>query len=267
MGANSKIEWCTHTLNFWVGCTALSPACEGCYAEAWAKRAGTPELWTGERRRTTPANWRQALRWNASAPAHQPAPRVFANSLSDFFDNQVPRAWREDAWTLISQCEDLDWMLLTKRPENIGKMLPPPPFAWGKGWNSVWLGTTVEDRARKHRIDTLRRVPARVRFLSIEPLLEDLGALDLRGIHLVIVGGETGPKARPMDPVWVRPIRDQCAAAGVAFFFKQWGDWHADALRYTECRTGLCPPPAMKIGKRKAGRTLDGVEHDGMPAP
>lgn len=142
----------------------------------------------------------------------------------DFADNQVPTRWRDDAWHKIDQCRALDWMLLSKRPQNYIKMLPDERAglpAWGNGWPHVWIGTTVEDRKRLVNIEHLRAVPAQVRFLSVEPLLEDLGTLNLDGIHLVIVGGESGAGARPMHPDWARSIRDQCAAAGVPFFMKQ----------------------------------------------
>lgn len=251
--AKTKIEWCDFTFNPWVGCTALSPACDFCYAEGWAKRTGQAHLWQGERRRTTPDNWRQPHKWNRRAADLGIRYRVFCASLADVFDNQIYSRWRDDLWHLIDQTPHLDWMLLTKRPENIPKMLPTPAIgapAWGDGWPNVWLGTTVEDRARTRRIGVLRKVPAAVRFLSCEPLLEDLGAVDLTGINLVIAGGESGPKARPMQAGWARSLRDQCAEAGVAYHFKQWGEHDEDGTR---------------VGKKTAGRLLDGVEHNGMP--
>ncbi len=289
MAENTSIEWCRHTMNFWVGCTALSPACDHCYAEAWAKRTGHPELWQGERRRTTAENWQKPLKWDRLAAARS-RDRVFTNSLADFLDNQVPGRWRDDAWHRIDQCRNLDWMILSKRPENGPKMLPGPAIGapeWGAGWPHVWMGTTVENRARKRRIDALRQIPAVVRFLSCEPLLEDLGELDLTGIHLVIVGGESGPGARPMHPAWARSIRDQCAAAGSAFFFKQVGDWapahtidpgQGDGIYLDDDGTTMTMPLGggydraginlqgmRRVGKRRAGRLLDGIEHNGMP--
>jgi protein gp37 len=303
---NSKIEWTHHTMNFWLGCTALSPACDHCYAEGWAKRTGNAALWQGERRRTSAALWRQPAKWDAACAEADTRQRVFTNSLADFFDNQVPAEWRHDAWAIIAGARHLDWMVLTKRPENIVKMLPvmdssaPGYRPWNERWpwRNVWLGTTIEDRARLHRLDKLRAAPAAVRFLSIEPLLEDLGQLDLSGIHLVIVGGESGPRARPLNPAWVRSLRDQCAAQGVAFFLKQWGEWAdmatariaADGPVMT--RTGIVPnwmdravtfedgssarlrghtftghgtDLVYRVGKKAAGRLLDGVEHSGFP--
>lgn len=299
MAENSKIEWTHHTMNFWLGCTALSPACNHCYAEGWAKRTGNAALWQGERRRTSAALWRQPAKWNTACASAGIRQRVFTNSLADFFDNQVPAEWRHDAWAIIAGNQHLDWMVLTKRPENIAKMLPvmdslaPSYRPWNERWpwRNVWLGTTIEDRARLHRLDKLRAAPAAVRFLSIEPLLEDLGELDLSGIHLVIVGGESGGKARPMHPAWVRSLREQCAAQGVAFFFKQWGEWqprewcrdggthamrawsgqisfqaiqsHPNSIE----RVGAGPEWSAfaRVGKKAAGRLLDGVEHNGFP--
>ena len=126
MAENSAIEWTHHTMNFWVGCTALSPACDHCYAEAWAKRTGHPELWTGERRRTSATLWQQPLKWDRRCAAAGTRERVFTNSLADFFDNQVPSRRRDDAWHRIDQCRHLDWMVLSKRPKNGPKMLPGP---------------------------------------------------------------------------------------------------------------------------------------------
>lgn len=268
MGENTKIEWATHTFNPWVGCTKLSPACDYCYAEGWAKRTGSPELWSGERRRTAPANWRQPLKWNAEAARLGIRYRVFCASLADVFDNQVPPEWRADLWTLIRATPHLDWMLLTKRPENIRKMLPAD---WGVGYGNVWLGTTVEDVERKRRAHVLRCIPACIRFLSCEPLLGPLDLTDvLDGLHLVIAGGESGPKARPMHPDWARAIRDQCAAAGVPFFFKQWGEWVTpDHLpdNMVGSETPLCihGEDFTRVGKKAAGRLLDGRTHDDMP--
>jgi protein gp37 len=234
MAENSKIEWTDHTMNFWVGCTKVSAACDHCYAESWAKRSGHPELWQGERRRTTPANWRQPHKWNLDRLGiGNPRARVFTNSLADFFDNQIPYEWRRDAWQVIARTPNLDWLILTKRPQNISKMLPEDGIGepWGDGWSNVWLGTTVENQEEAdRRIPHLLAVPARVHFISAEPLL---GHLDLRSylpmtsapneraIRWVIAGGESGGHARPMHPDWARSVRNQCAAADVAFFMKQ----------------------------------------------
>lgn len=277
MGADTKIEWAHHTYNPWIGCERLSPACDHCYAADWAGRYGQAQLWQGERRQTSAATRHKPIKWDREAQAAGERHRVFCGSLMDFADNQVPSRWRDDAWHIIDQCGNLDWMVLSKRPQNYRKMLPTPAIGapeWGDGWPHVWLGTTIEDRRRLVNLEHLRQVPAAVRFLSIEPLLEDLGELDLSGIHLVIVGGESGPQARPMHPAWVRSILRQCLAQGVAFFFKQWGEHRplTDAERKQACgaiRIGNDPYDrdayVLRVGKKAAGRLLDGREHNDMP--
>lgn len=218
MAENSKIEWTDHTFNPWVGCTKVSPACDHCYAEGWAKRTGGAALWQGERRRTTPANWRNPLKWNASAFANGVRPRVFCASLADVFDNQVPDEWRRDLIRLITDTPWLDWLLLTKRPQLVTRMMPDRMWS---GWDHIWLGTTVESQAEAvRRIPHLQAAPARTRFLSCEPLLEPI-APDLTGIDWVICGGESGGGARDMDPQWALNLLDDCAAKGTAFFMKQ----------------------------------------------
>lgn len=215
----SKIEWTDHTFNPWVGCTKVSPACDNCYAEGWAKRAGRPELWSGERARTSAANWRKPIKWNAAAKAEGIRRRVFCASLADVFDNQAEHAWRDDLWALIRSTPALDWLLLTKRPQNIKKMLPAD---WSDGYANVWLGTTAEDQHHyDQRWPHLRSVPARVRFISYEPAL---GPLSLRGEGVpdwIICGGESGGKARMMNPEWARNLLEQCTLPDVRFFMKQ----------------------------------------------
>lgn len=250
MAENTAIEWARHTFNPWVGCEKVegSRACDNCYAEAWAKRAGRAELWQGNRQRTKWANWDKVRKWNQAARDAGRCDSVFCASLADVFDAGVPTRWRDDLWHLIDQTRDLDWLLLTKRPENITRMLPTPAIgtpAWGEGWPHVWLGTTVEDQEHANqRIPHLLRVPARIRFLSCEPLLgpvdlmqrawrdchiEEYGGAGhelipmLRGIDWVIAGGESGPGARPSHPDWFRGLRDQCRVAGTKFFMKQMG--------------------------------------------
>lgn len=227
MAENSKIEWCRHTFNCWVGCTKLKghgpngSACDFCYAETWARRSGHPELWQGERRRTTEQNWRQPIKWDRAAAAAGERHRVFCASLADVFDNQVPVAWRLDLFALIRDTPNLDWLLLTKRPENIHKMLP---VDWSSGYRNVWLGTTCEDQLNfDRRYAKLAAIPAAVHFVSYEPAL---GPLTLPGVgqerpDWIICGGESGSKPRMMDLQWARDLRDQCASAGVAYFFKQ----------------------------------------------
>jgi protein gp37 len=264
MGENTRIEWADHTFNPWIGCTKVSPACDHCYAETLAtNRLGVAWGPHAKRRRTAESTWRQPLAWNRRAEREGRRFRVFCASLADVFDNQVPAEWREDLWALIHDTPHLDWLLLTKRPQNIWTMLPGATTmgvpAWGNGWPNVWLGTTVENQVEANRrVPHLLAVPAAKRFLSMEPLLGPVrlardgyddgqdGAADwltgrrwwvdvdgngARGgsyvgarIDWVIAGGESGPKARPSHPDWFRSLRDQCEAARVSFFMKQmWG--------------------------------------------
>lgn len=240
MGANSKIQWTTHTFNPWTGCTKVSAACDHCYAETWARRAGKPELWHGVRNRTTDSYWRQPFKWDREARAAGERRRVFCASLADVFDNQVPMQWRRDLFDdVIKRTPNLDWILLTKRPQNIRKMIEEVYsgfFPWP--WPNVWLGTTVENQEEAdRRIPHLLSVPATVHFLSCEPLLgpvrlrqtlnEDWLASgksgERRGIDWVIVGGESGGGARPLRAEWVRSLVKQCRAAAVPVFMKQMG--------------------------------------------
>lgn len=223
MGEVTGIEWCHHTFNPWVGCTKVSPACDNCYAEGWAKRTGQANLWAGERRLTSTDYWKQPLKWNRIAAKAGVRRRVFCASLADVFDNQAEEAWREWLWGLIQQTQALDWLLLTKRPQNIRKMLPAN---WGpRGWSNVWLGTTAEDAFHyRQRYGHLQRVPAQLHFISYEPALGDLGSVALDGYtpDWIICGGESGgPKSRPMDLEWARNVRDQCAERHIPFFMKQ----------------------------------------------
>lgn len=225
MGDETKIEWTDHTMNFWTGCTRISPGCDHCYAASMSKRnPGTFGSWEpgAERKRTGAQNWNKPIAWNRKAQAAGKRARVFASSMADVFDNKAPDEWRADAWAVIRATPHLDWQMLTKRPQNIARMLPPD---WGDGYPNVWLGTTVEDMERaRQRLPVLQAVPAAVRFLSCEPLIE---ALDLTpwlaagGVHWVIGGGESGPGFRPIEADWMRALRDQCAQAGTAFFAKQ----------------------------------------------
>ncbi len=223
MGEDSKIEWTTHTFNPWIGCQKVSPGCDHCYAEAmmdhrWGKVQWGPH---GERKRTSAANWRKPLAWSKAARGASERPRVFCASLADVFDNQVPAEWRADLFDLIGETPELDWLLLTKRPENAYRMIlrAISPRDWP--WRNVWLGTTAEDqphfdRRWKHLVD----IPAQVHFISYEPAI---GPLFVRPAlpDWIICGGESGHGARMMDPEWARDLRDQCAAAGVPFFMKQ----------------------------------------------
>jgi protein gp37 len=243
LGEYSKIEWTTHTFNPWLGCTRVSPACDACYAEAWARRTGQGELWQGERRRTTDANWRKPLRWNESAAKRAVRERVFCASLADVFDNAVQPAWRADLFALIRKTPQLDWLLLTKRIGNARDMMHSAledahllrEPAWP--WHNVWLGATVVTQQEVERdVPKLLATPARIHFLSCEPLIERidlapyLGSVRretplserfVKSIDWVIVGGESGGKARPMNSAWCDEIRQDCSHSGTKFFFKQ----------------------------------------------
>lgn len=227
MAENTSIEWADHTFNPWTGCTKVSPGCDHCYAEGWAKRSGAVRWGAGEpRRRTTDANWRLPLKWNRQAEAEDRRYRVFCASLADVFDNEVPPEWRGELWALVKATPHLDWLLLTKRIGNVQGMAPAdglPP--------NVWLGATMVNQAEYDRdVRKLLAVEASVRFLSVEPMLGPIrGGLDLHGLDWVIVGGESGHHARPIQREWIDSLRAECAAAGVAFFFKQWGGASATA--------------------------------------
>lgn len=288
MGKGSKIEWCSHTFNVVWGCQKVSDACQFCYAETMAKRYGH-QVWgppsTTPRRTLSEAYWRQPLKWNAAAANAGERARVFCSSMADVFeDHPTVDQERQKLWPLIVATPCLDWLLLTKRPENIMSMVP---VGWLDGFpRNVWAGTTVESQEyADKRIPELLRVPAAVRFLSCEPLL---GPVDLAegghgpmfvtdlqngkrtGIHWVITGGESGPHARPGHPDWYRSLRDQCQAAGVAFHFKQWGEWaplNRNAPLYVngaEIRDDA-RIVEFRVGKKSAGRILDGRTWDEFP--
>lgn len=269
MAKNSKIEWTHHTFNPWWGCVKISPACKHCYAETWARRVGE-QVWgpRTERRFFSDEHWKAPLRWDHEAALGGKRRRVFCASMADVFeDRRELDEWRARLWPLIERTKHLDWLLLTKRPKEIKRLSP-----WGRTWpENVWLGTTAENQnwANK-RIPDLVSNPARVRFLSCEPLL---GQLDLQqwlstDIGWVIAGGESGGKARPTDPRWVRSLRDQCLNARVPFHFKQWGNWAPINEVAETARTRLLSngERLMRVPKAKAGRQLDGRTWDGAPA-
>lgn len=224
MAAETKIEWCDSTFNPWWGCSRIGPGCDNCYAAALDKRTGG-DHWgkKASYKVMSENNWKNPIKWQSQAKQffdqYGRQRRVFCASMSDVFDNRGPESERVRLWNTIEITPDLNWLLLTKRPRNIERYLPE-----SKSFSNVWLGTTVENRADGiPRMEALKTVSTTIRFLSVEPLLEDLGALDLTGIHWVIVGGESGPKARPMKKEWMLNIRNQCIEQNVAFFFKQWG--------------------------------------------
>lgn len=219
MAETTKIGWTDHTFNPWWGCHKVSAECTHCYIDGIMRRGGY-EPFKGPMR-TSHASWQKPLTWNRKARRSGERRRVFTCSMSDFFHPGAD-AWRPEAWKLISQCEWLDWLILTKRPELIRDRLPPD---WNDGYANVWLGVTAGISSSLHRVALLKTIPARIRFISAEPLLE---RLDLRehianGVHWVITGCERAAKGerRLMDMVWVRDIHQQCEEAGVAHFFKQ----------------------------------------------
>lgn len=313
----TAIEWTDVTWNPLTGCAHVSPGCDGCYAaretagrlsshpayEGLAVRAeGELPRFTGEIR-LHPDRVDQPLRWRK--------PRmVFVNSMSDLFHPDVPLDFMADIWATMHLADQHVFQVLTKRPQRMAHIMreggdlygetlalirdfflatgsnPPQAIAWPP--RNVWLGTSIESHQYAFRADHLRRAPAAVRFLSLEPLLGPLDNLDLTGTDWVIVGGESGPKARPMHPDWVRSIRDRCNANGIPFFFKQWGEWTAtkldepvnqriELLRPDGSILGQMPPGGLpggfprgtvamyRVGKKYAGRELDGHTWDETP--
>jgi len=265
MGDTTEISWTDSTFNPVIGCQHVSPGCDHCYAEAqnafrqWTRGWGPH----GERRRTSTAAWRKPLQWNADAPRfqreHGRRRRVFCASLADVFDNQWLPEWRADLFATIRATPALDWQLLTKRPQNIARMLPPD---WGTGYPNVWLGTTTEaEPYYRQRWPVLAAVPANVRFVSYEPAIGALGPLDLgdgRVPDWLIDGGESGGHARIKMPDWSRSARDQCAEQGVAYFLKQHGTYASNPL---VLERGVSVREAMTIdppANGKGGALLDG---------
>lgn len=298
MGENTTIEWTDHSFNGWIGCKAISPGCDHCYAEAYAKRVGrdfsVPTL-------TSDANWALPLKWDAKAKADGVRRRVFAFSLGDVFDNQAPQAWRDRLWALIERTPNLDWLLLTKRIGNARDMLPEEWSHSGAWPAHVRLGATLVNQEEVDRdLPKLFELGC-PNFISLEPLLGPITLFHnkpsermlrwyhpmINSIHWVIAGGESGHRARAPKPDWFRQIRDQCAQGGVPFLFKQWGEWGPtpfeihrnlpDAFtRLIEdnelagtamvCADGVERIwPMLKVGKKKAGRILDGKTYDQLP--
>lgn len=218
---DSKISWTDHTFNPWMGCAKVSAGCAHCYAEALTSNRMGLSVWGREapRQRTSAAYWRVPRGWNTAARRSGQPQRVFSGSLCDVFEDRPDLApWRADLWELVRSTPDLDWLLLTKRPENIAAMLPSD---WGEGWANVWLGTSVEQMRVAHRIAALAAVPAVVHFVSYEPALGPLHEADLSSIEWLIYGGESGPGFRPDDPAWARAMRNRCRESGIAFYYKQ----------------------------------------------
>ena len=279
MGENSKIEWTDHTFNPWIGCTKVSSGCANCYAETRMDHRFNVVKWgKGQpRKRTSNANWKLPLQWNKAEESKRvdhagfvaaKKPRVFCASLADWLDDEVPAEWLFDLITLIHKTPSLDWLLLTKRPENFMSRLLAAASqctidpldvvdrieAWISGDRiplNVWIGTSVENQETADtRIPHLLKIPAKIRFLSMEPLLGPVNLHNrhqcdadcwMSNIHWVIVGGESGPGARPMNKTWVRNIKNQCG--NIPFLFKQWGG----------------------VNKKLTGRELDGRTWDELP--
>jgi protein gp37 len=232
--AKSHIEWTDATWNPVTGCTKISPGCKHCYAERMAKRLkamGQPNYRNGFEVTLQPHMLDLPLRWKRPN-------RVFVNSMSDLFHQSVPTAFIRKVFDVMGQAHWHQFQVLTKRSERLHTLASSLPWQ-----PQIWMGVSIENKDYEFRIDHLRETGAHTKFLSLEPLLGPLPQLDLTGIDWVIVGGESGPKARAMDPAWVREIRDQCLAQDVSFFFKQWGG----------------------VQKSRTGRQLDDRTWDEMP--
>jgi protein gp37 len=229
---NSAIEWCHDTFNGWIGCTKVSPGCDFCYAERdFDLRKGRVKWGAGNpRSRTSVANWKKPIAWDRQAAAAGERRRVFGGSLMDWADSEVDASWRADLFELIKDTPNLDWLMLTKRPQLIKKYVPDD---WGDGYDNVWMGTSVENQEwAERRIPLLMETPAKVYWLSAEPLIGKIdlwGACDSPGsIDWVVVGGESGPQARMMEEDWALSLQDDCEAMGASFFMKQMGEkWGA----------------------------------------
>ncbi|MBK8810060.1 MAG: phage Gp37/Gp68 family protein [Acidobacteria bacterium] len=227
--STSKIEWTESTWNPSIGCDKISAGCKNCYAEVMAKRLqamGAKHYEDGFKFKVLPE------RIESPRSIQRPT-KFFVNSMSDLFHETMDFTFLDQVFMTIRETPQHTYQILTKREEVLEEY-----FANRKVPKNVWLGVTVENRAKKNRIDVLRKIGAPIRFLSLEPLLQDLGDLNLDGIHWVIVGGESGHRARPMDPIWAASIQQQCRDQGVAFFFKQWGTWGADGIRRNKKANG-----------------------------
>jgi protein gp37 len=236
VASGSRIEWTEATWNPLTGCTKVSPGCKHCYAERMSKRLqlmGQPSYQNGfkltlhEHLLELPLSWKKPR-------------KIFVNSMSDLFHKDVPFEFIQRVFDTMHRASHHQFQVLTKRPERVAELSHLLPWP-----ENVWMGTSVENQKYAFRIDHLRQTGAHVKFLSLEPLLGPIYDLDLTGIDWAIVGGESGPKARPMQSEWVTEIRDQCLEQGVAFFFKQWGG----------------------TNKKKSGRLLEGRTWDQMPVP
>lgn len=222
MADETGISWTDHTFNPWWGCSKIAPGCENCYAAALDKRTGG-DYWNPKTdpRRTRIQNWKKVIQWNEQAEIENRRHRVFCGSMMDWCDKNAPPGALESLWQLISKTPMLDWQLLTKRATRIAECLP---VDWYDGYENVWLGVTVENKEFGiPRIKELQKIPAKVRFLSAEPLLESLGEFPLDGIRWVIIGGESGPGFRPFNKKWAEEIISQCDEKDISVWFKQHG--------------------------------------------
>ncbi|HWB84505.1 MAG TPA: phage Gp37/Gp68 family protein [Bryobacteraceae bacterium] len=234
MAEHTTIEWTDATWNPVRGCTKISPGCKNCYAERFAERfrgvKGHP-FEQGFDLRLVPGKIGEPLRWKTPQ-------RIFVNSMSDLFHDKVPLEYIKDVFDVMNRADWHQYQVLTKRAERLEELSRELPWA-----PHIWMGVSVENKDYLWRIDHLRRTKAHIKFLSIEPLIGPLGKINLRGIDWVIAGGESGPRARPMDAAWVRDVRDQCVRSGVSFFYKQW----------------------CGVQKKRHGRYLEGRTWDEMP--
>lgn len=310
MSDGTKIEWTDATVNFWWGCTKVGPGCDFCYAKTWSERFGESIWGPGVQRRKIKsavkliyklhngASW-----WAADCYIGKfhdnPRRRVFVQSMSDLFDKEVPIEWFDEAWTAITACDALNVQIVTKRISFVEKRLSGKPWPQHAGLMISIVNQEEADRDIPRLIELKDRLGIPWIGLSMEPLLAKVVLRPewLARLDWIIVGGESGPNARPMHPDWARSLRDQCAEAGVPFLFKQWGEWApGDAFglisdgpitdrdgsvrdwmhRYVVCGdradrltahsfTGHATDLVYRVGKHRAGRLLDGVTHDGYP--
>jgi protein gp37 len=288
MAENTKIEWATHTFNPWIGCSKVSPACDHCYAEHLMDHRHHRVDWGGDRIRTSPSTWKQPLKWNREAAATGDYTTVFCLSLGDIWDNEVDPMWRRDLFALIESTPALTWLLLSKRIGNALKMCDPlagnpllPPNA---ALGATMVNQEEWDRDMPKLKWASEVLSARFTFASVEPMLGPIVAREFP--DWVITGGESGQHARPSHPDWFRSLRDQCAATGVPYLHKQngewasrsgttWSDWimadgrrHSgsfDTRQHLESVLPLDSCGIERVGKKAAGRLLDGIEHNGYP--
>lgn len=310
MAETTKIEWAHATINNWWGCTKVSPGCAHCYADALSNRLGK-DIWGPGKPREDhrPGSEKTALKLHRKATRENRRLRIFGGSMCDWLDPEVPPEWLADMLDLIRRTPRLDWLLLTKRPElwsrrinqvmdvahaRCNGYLLDPMRAWLRGWffatsipHNIWIGATAEDQPRlEQRLPALINIPARIRFLSCEPLLGPLdlghaypnpfGHIERDLIHWVICGGESGPKARPMHPDWAGHLRTQCVEAHIPFYFKQWGEWLPNCQYQENDHERLAPlergerqldmaTTTYRVGKKHAGRQLDGQTWNQIP--